>query len=110
MNHPVRANALAAVPDQVEHVDAAIATLYGTVAADSLLAPDGSGGPVRMSENYAGTSLSLLAEDWWMPQASVMRRDPRFVQFARDIGLLAFWRSNGWPDLCAPEGDAVTCK
>ncbi len=91
-------------------VDAAIATLYGTVAGDSLLAPDGSGGPVRMSERYAGTSMSILAEDWWMPQASAMRRDPRFVQFARDIGLLAFWRSNGWPDLCAPEGDAVTCK
>ena len=95
---------------QVPDVDAAIATIYGTVAADSLLAPDGSGGPVRMSEGYQGTSMSLLAEDWWMPQASVVRRDPRFVQFARDIGLLAFWRSNGWPDLCAPEGDAVKCR
>ena len=95
---------------QAQDIDAAIATLYGTVAADSLLAPDGSGGPVRMSEGYQGASMSILSEDWWMPQASAMRRDPRFVQFARDIGLLAFWRSNGWPDLCAPEGDAVTCK
>ena len=41
---------------QVPDVDAAIATLYGTVAADSLLAPDGSGGPVRMSEGYQGTA------------------------------------------------------
>jgi len=94
---------------QVPDADAAIATLYGTVAADSLLAPDGSGGPVRMSESYDGTAMSILAEDWWMPQARVARRDPRFAQFARDIGLLAFWRRNGWPDLCAPDGDAVVC-
>ena len=45
-----------------------------------------------------------------MPQATVMRRDPRFVRFVRDIGLAGFWRTNGLPDLCVPAGDDVTCK
>lgn len=99
------------VEAQLRDVDAMMATLYGTVAADSLLAPDGSGGPVRASESYGNANVvGVLAEDWWMPQATVMRRDPRFVRFVRDIGLVKFWRANGWPDLCGPAGEVVVCK
>ena len=99
------------VEAQIQDVDAMLATVYGTVARDSLLAPDGSGGPVRRSERYEKDNFtSILAENWWMPQAAAMRRDPRFARFVRDIGLVKFWRANGWPDLCGPAGGEVICK
>jgi hypothetical protein len=28
----------------------------------------------------------------------------------RRLGLVAFWREHGWPDLCRPAGNAVTCE
>jgi hypothetical protein len=37
------------------------------------------------------------------------RADPRFQQLVRDSGLLDYWRSVGWPDLCRPAGDGVVC-
>ena len=89
-------------------VDAALATVYGTVAADSLHAQDASEASVRPAPGNA--SGSVLRADWWFPPAAAMRRDPRFAQFVRDIGLVKFWRANGWPDLCGPVGEGVVCK
>ena len=45
-----------------------------------------------------------------MPLAGALRRDPRFARFVHDIGLVKFWRVNGWPDLCGPAGGEVVCK
>jgi TolB-like protein/Tfp pilus assembly protein PilF len=98
------------VESRVGDVDAMLATLYGTVARDSLLAPDGSGGPARLSSTGASDNSTVLAADWWMPSAAPMRRDPRFIRFLNDIGLIKFWRSNGWPDLCGPVGENVACR
>jgi TolB-like protein/Tfp pilus assembly protein PilF len=99
-----------AVEARVPDVNAMLATLDTTVAKDSLLAPDGSGGPARISSIHASDNFSVLASDWWMPMAAPMRHDPRFVRFLRDIGLVKFWRGNGWPDLCGPVGDVVVCR
>jgi hypothetical protein len=33
--------------------------------------------------------------DVWFVTASSVRRDPRFVEFVRPIGLVDFWRENG---------------
>lgn len=98
------------VEAQIRDTDAMLATVYGTVARDSLLAADGSGGPARISSRSASDNLSVPAADWWMSSADSMRRDPRFVEFLRGIGLLKFWRGNGWPDLCGPAGDEVVCR
>jgi tetratricopeptide (TPR) repeat protein len=43
------------------------------------------------------------------PNFARFRADPRFQRLVRDAGLLDYWRSVGWPDLCRAEGDAVVC-
>ena len=98
------------VEAQLQDADAMLATLYGTVAKDSLLTPSGSGGPARPSDPRASDNVGVLAADWWMPAAAAMRRDPRFAQFAYEIGLVRFWRVNGWPDLCGPGINGIVCR
>ncbi len=89
-------------------VDAAIVTLHAYVDQDSLIKADGTGGPVRARSGGIDSPGVILPDVWSITGASV-RRDPRFVEFVRSIGLLDFWRENGWPDRCRPVGDAVHC-
>ena len=46
----------------------------------------------------------------WEPDFGHMRNHPRFRRLARDTGLLDYWRTHGWPDLCRPQGDAFACR
>jgi TolB-like protein len=52
----------------------------------------------------------------WSPEpwSKKARQHPGFQGFAKRIGLLDYWRTNGWPDLCQPvpaQGpDAFTCQ
>jgi adenylate cyclase len=41
----------------------------------------------------------------WRPVYRDMRKLPRFKQFARDVGLVDYWKQYGWPDLCRPVGE-----
>jgi tetratricopeptide (TPR) repeat protein len=34
------------------------------------------------------------------PAGAPLRRDPRFVELARQTGLLRYWRTGRWPDFC----------
>ena len=56
---------------------------------------------------------SMFAADVLVPDASPnfarFRADPRFEQLVRDAGLLDYWRSVAWPDLCRPQGDGIEC-
>jgi TolB-like protein len=49
---------------------------------------------------------SMWVTDLWLPEMAAVRRDPRFVAWARDMGLVDLWESHGPPDLCqrASEG------
>jgi hypothetical protein len=40
----------------------------------------------------------------WTHNMDSFREDPRFTGFVDRLGLMAFWRRNGWPDLWSPEG------
>ena len=66
---------------------------------------------------HGGSGLSDAYLNWlWQPEAwsRHARRSPAFQGFAKRIGLLAYWKTNQWPDLCkpAPESgpDAFTCR
>jgi hypothetical protein len=41
----------------------------------------------------------------WGRSWQTVRADPAFKRFATDIGLVAYWRDAGWPDMCRPLGD-----
>ena len=89
-------------------VDGSLATIQGTLDPASLLKPDGTGGPAR-SRGGDGVG-SVLRADWWMPESDATRRDPRFAEIMREIGLVKFWRDFGWPDKCKPAELGVTCE
>jgi TolB-like protein len=41
------------------------------------------------------------------PSAASMRRDPRFLELARRLGLLAYWRSGRLPDFCTKAHEPI---
>jgi hypothetical protein len=40
----------------------------------------------------------------WSPAFAAARKTERFKTFARDSGMVAYWRAHDWPDLCHPVG------
>ncbi len=46
----------------------------------------------------------------WRTNMAPFRQDPRFAEHVTELGLLDYWRKNGWPDACQPAGDSVICK
>ena len=46
----------------------------------------------------------------WRTGLAPFRQDPRFANLVTELGLLDYWRENGWPDDCRPEGDSLSCE
>jgi len=46
----------------------------------------------------------------WPDDMTTFRQDPRFADIVTELGLLDYWRENGWPDACQPEGDSLICE
>jgi hypothetical protein len=45
------------------------------------------------------------------PVTNGARQDPRFLQVAKRLGLLDYWRSTGkWPDFCFAPDLPYECK
>lgn len=44
------------------------------------------------------------------PAAAPMRRDPRYLQLAERIGLLAYWRSGRPPDFCRKQPEPICAQ
>jgi adenylate cyclase len=59
---------------------------------------------------YVGAASRVLhfgggtGDPFWYPAAAPVRESESFKTYARDIGLLDYWRARGWPDLCHPVG------
>jgi tetratricopeptide (TPR) repeat protein len=85
-------------------IDAAFASARAAVSAPL---PDGGDRMTRTSNIQIGETLRA---DWWFPASRPFREDPRFVGLMETVGLMAFWRQNGWPDLCQPVGDTLACR
>ena len=55
----------------------------------------------------------IMEEDWYTlndfwnhtEEANALRQSPRFKQMLIKMGIPAYWREHGWPDLCQPLGD-----
>ena len=54
-------------------------------------------------ENPKGFDTALLSG----PAARAMRKDARFLQLARQLGLIAYWRKKGLPDFCQDAKEPV---
>jgi Tfp pilus assembly protein PilF len=88
-------------------VDGALQTIRATIDPGSLRSA-GHSGPVRAAQGERPGSV--LRADWWLAvRGGEVRSDPRFIELMEDIGLVDFWRHNGWPDHCRPEGERVAC-
>lgn len=47
----------------------------------------------------------LLVQPVWYPVMHDARQTPAFKNMMRDLGLVDFWRTRGWPMLCRPVGE-----
>jgi TolB-like protein len=63
----------------------------------------------RLARGYSpGYPLTGQSFVLFVPQTEPMRRDPRFFELAKRIGLYDYWRSTGrWPDFCAGSDAAL---
>jgi TolB-like protein/Flp pilus assembly protein TadD len=64
---------------------------------------------------HSGLSDAYL--NWlWQPEpwSRKARQDPAFQAFAQRLGMVAYWKRLGWPDLCKPVpangADAFVCR
>jgi adenylate cyclase len=65
--------------------------------------------PARMIHGMTGDYLETLV--LFAPSTAAMRRDPRFMTLAGQMGLVDFWRASGiWPDFCGEPGLPYDCK
>jgi hypothetical protein len=45
----------------------------------------------------------------WMPEGRRLRQDPAFAAFAREAGLVRYWKQYGMPDDCRLIEGEVSC-
>ncbi|HEX3483758.1 MAG TPA: hypothetical protein VHT51_01780 [Micropepsaceae bacterium] len=69
-------------------------------------APERALEPAEDGDPDAPTAMLL-----WHPSAAAVRRTERFKTLIRKVGFVEFWRANGWPDFCRPQGtDDFVCE
>ncbi|HKV66104.1 MAG TPA: hypothetical protein VJN66_06960, partial [Rhodanobacteraceae bacterium] len=77
------------------------------------------GEPARSLDLYARghSGLSDGYLNWlWQPEpwSRNARQSPAFQGFAKRIGMIAYWKRYGWPELCQPAPakgpDAFVCR
>jgi len=57
-----------------------------------------------------GWLANYEAPYFWGPDYASVRKTERFKAFARKAGLVEYWRTGHWPDLCRPVGtDDFVC-
>jgi hypothetical protein len=75
-----------------------------------LLQPDADGETsMRLIEPLWANRISPLALMLWSPEFASLHRHPAFQDFLRRNHIIDYWRSNGWPPQCKPEGDGARC-
>lgn len=75
------------------------------------LAPKMIGDPPYEFTNEDNLFIFWIKDSKWLKAGAgeAMRANPQFHRFARDVGLIEYWRHFGWPDSCQPDGDDFVC-
>ena len=47
--------------------------------------------------------------DLWLPELSRFRQDSRFAGLMRQAGLLDYWETYGFPDICTAVDHSIRC-
>ena len=71
--------------------------VYAYVGAESRL--------MEPAERGLRAGNVITQSTFWSHAWAPARRTERFKTFARDAGLVSYWRERGWPDLCRPLGE-----
>ncbi len=56
---------------------------------------------------------NMVRDNWWVfwrAGLTPFHQDPRFAILVTELGLVDYWRENGWPDHCQPESDSLSCE
>ncbi|HEX9772171.1 MAG TPA: hypothetical protein VGA44_01805, partial [Steroidobacteraceae bacterium] len=71
-------------------------------------------GELELAVSEAFTAPDAVPPDLlfhvWHRTGTPLRRSDAFKRFAREVGLVAYWRDRGWPDKCRPRGDDFECE
>jgi Flp pilus assembly protein TadD len=63
------------------------------------------------AEAQAGDLVPVFYAVVWHPSYPPVRKTERFRKFARDAGLVEYWKAKGWPEFCHPTtGDDFACS
>jgi TolB-like protein/DNA-binding SARP family transcriptional activator len=62
----------------------------------------------NLQGSYLGNTATV---ELWHPSYAPARKTERFKAFARNAGLVEYWRAKGWPEFCHPTtGDDFECN
>lgn len=76
-------------------------------AVDS--AHEAAAGALDRSES-TGISGLVVPALIWNDEMAAFRRDPRFQDIARRLGLIVYWQRHGAPDACELRGESLACR
>ena len=66
---------------------------------------------IEWPERAMGYAQTPTTYGLWLPEYAPVRKSERFKAFMRKAGLVDYWRTKGWPDLCKPTtGDDFACE
>lgn len=93
---------------QAEHAIAALEARTGSLSELRLFAPQLNAAPI-----LAGFEPGNQQPDGkilWTVDFTTLHRGPEFQDFLQRMKFIEYWRSNGWPPQCKPEGDGARCE
>ncbi len=93
---------------QAENAIAAVEAKTGNVNRLRLFTPQSNAAPL-----LAGFEPGDQQPDGkllWTVDFTALHRDPAFQSFLQRMKFIDYWRSNGWPPQCKPEGDGARCE
>lgn len=66
----------------------------------------------RLADYFRVGDLTIIGSNvLFRPWMKSIRDDPRFIPFAKRLGLVGYWRSSGkWPDFCGEPDLPYDCK